>query len=91
MIAARLRRDRGSIGPRSWSSSANPPSRPIELQVNGWSRSRDQVGHDCEERPPSDGGRSRSRSRCSPFDEDRDHPELSTCRPMSGKSSLLIL
>ena len=30
-IAVRSDRDRGSIGPQSWSSSANPPSRPIEL------------------------------------------------------------
>ena len=35
MIAARSHRDPGLIGPRSWSSSVNPPSRPIELQVSG--------------------------------------------------------
>ena len=34
--------DRGSIAPRSWSSSTAPPRRPIELQVTGGSRSHDR-------------------------------------------------
>ena len=34
-IAARSRRDRGLIGPRSWSSSTCLHSRPIALQVRG--------------------------------------------------------
>ena len=34
-IAARSRRDRDSIGPRSWSSSTNLVSRPIEVQGRG--------------------------------------------------------
>ena len=34
-IAARSRRDRGSIEPRSWSSSTNLPRRSMELQVSG--------------------------------------------------------
>ena len=59
MIAARSRRDRGSIGPQLWSSSMNSLSRPIALQVTRWSRSRNHVDPDCEERPPCDGGRSR--------------------------------
>ena len=67
-IAARSRHDRGSIGPRSWSSFMNPLRRTIEFHVTGWSRSHDYVDQDCEERPPSDEGR--SRSRCRPFDED---------------------
>ena len=58
-IAARSRRDRSSIGPRSWSSSTNPLRRPIEFHLTGWSRSRNYVDQDCEERPPSDEGRSR--------------------------------
>ena len=58
-IVARSRSDRGSIGLRSWSSSTCLRSRPIALQVSGWSRSRDRVDQDCEERPPSDGRRSR--------------------------------
>ena len=72
MKAVRSRLDRGSIGPRSWGSSTNPLSRLIALQVTGWSRSRDHVDPDCEERPPSDGGRLRwwSWSWCNPFDED---------------------
>ena len=37
-IAARLRRNHGSIGPRSWSSSTNLPRRSMELQVSGRSR-----------------------------------------------------
>ena len=51
-IAAQSRRDRGLIGPRSWSSSANRLNRLIELQVSERSRSRDRVGCDREERPP---------------------------------------
>ena len=49
MIAARSRRDHGSIGPRSWSSSANPPSRPIELQVSGQSDRDCAVSAFCED------------------------------------------
>ena len=30
-IAARSRRDRGSIGPRSWCSSTNPQGRPMKI------------------------------------------------------------
>ena len=33
-IAARSRRDRGSIGPRSWSSSTKPLNRPMRLQLD---------------------------------------------------------
>ena len=41
-ITARSRRDRGSIGLGSWSSSSTPPRRPINLQVTGGSRSHDR-------------------------------------------------
>ena len=58
-IAARSRRDRGSIGPRSWSSSTCPRNRLITPQVNEWLRSPDRVVPDSDERPPSDGQRLR--------------------------------
>ena len=46
--------DRGSIAPRSWSSSMIVHRRPITPQVNEWLRSRDRVVHDFDKRPPSD-------------------------------------
>ena len=46
--------DRGSIAPRSWSSSTIVHRRSITPQVNEWLRSRDRVVHDFDERPPSD-------------------------------------
>ena len=53
-IPRHLLLDRGSIAPRSWSSSTIVHRRPIKPQVNEWLRSRDRVVHDSEERPPSD-------------------------------------
>ena len=41
-IAARSRHYRGSIEPRSWSSSTTSPRCPIDLQVTGGSRSLDR-------------------------------------------------
>ena len=49
-MEARSLRDRGLIGPRSWSSSVNPTSRPIELQVSGRS-GRDRVVSAFDEDP----------------------------------------
>ena len=46
--------DRGSIAPRSWSSSTIVRRRPITPQVNEWLRSRDRVVHDSDQRQPSD-------------------------------------
>ena len=51
-ISRRNFHDRGSIGPRSWSSSTCLHSRLIALQVRGRSRSCDLIGCDRRERPP---------------------------------------
>ena len=40
-------------------SSTSCMRRPMALQVSGWPRSRDRVDSGFEERPPSDGRRSR--------------------------------
>ena len=53
-IPRHLLLDRGSIAPRSWSSSTIVHRRPITPQVNEWLRLRDRVVHDFDERPPSD-------------------------------------
>ena len=53
-IPRHLLLDRGSIAPRSWSSSTIVHRRPITPQANERLRSRDRVVHDSEERPPSD-------------------------------------
>ena len=52
-------------------SSTSCLRRPMAIKVSGWPRSRDRVDSGFEERPPSDGRRSRSR-RC-PFHEDQAH------------------
>ena len=49
-LAARSRRDRGSTGLRSWSSSTNHLGRPMELQVSGRS-DRDRVVSAFDEDP----------------------------------------
>ena len=53
-IPRHLLLDRGSIAPRSWSSSTIVHRRPITPQVNEWLRSRDRVVHDFDECPPPD-------------------------------------
>ena len=58
-VTPRQPSDRGSIGPRSWSSSTIGLRRPMTLQVSGWPRLRDRVETGFEERPPSDVRRSR--------------------------------
>ena len=75
--------DRGSIAPRSWSSSTTFNRRPILISLDGRSRLSDPVRRDRDVNQPSD---DLMRVSCQPSDRDRLSTKMS--RPILLKPSV---